>query len=89
MKCFPKELLNQMPNNSGIYRLYSADKTLVYIGRTLSFSRRLREHNFSKEFTYFSIEPADVGLDVLEKKYLEEYKENYYGNLPPLNKKIG
>ncbi|MBR9690783.1 GIY-YIG nuclease family protein [Candidatus Woesearchaeota archaeon] len=78
-----------IPKKSGIYRLYDKNKILIYIGRSLSLARRLSEHSFSKEFSYFTIEPVDVGLAILEKKYLEDYRNMYNGNLPMLNMQLG
>jgi len=85
MNLFPKESLDVVNKGPGIYYLYSKEKNILYIGRTVSLRRRLNEHTFLKSFEFFSFETCDVGLAAREKKLLDDY-EKQHGQLPPLNR---
>lgn len=72
----------------GIYRLYTKEKELVYIGRSKTVSQRFLQHLNSEKkehIEFFSFKEVNNGLDVEEQRELDAFYEQY-GRLPRLNK---
>lgn len=66
----------------GIYKIYSGD-SLIYIGKTVDFHRRLKNHisqqSWNKEITHIAIAECKtkIDMDLYEKYYINKLNPKY------------
>lgn len=86
-----KDQITDVLLEPGIYRLFSKNLFIVYIGQSVTLRKRLMEHKRTQymEFEYFDYDfYSREKLDEIENKELEEFK-NKYASLPKYNNQAG
>ena len=81
-----KNEIAQLPNKSGVYFLYQKGDVLVYIGKALSFRKRIPQHNGSKQFIRVAFECCHWSRIRKREKELLNLYEKEHDQLPHYNK---
>ena len=86
------EILNKLPNETGVYYLYSFDGKLIYIGKSKNIKNRVNQHLIGKSNKSLNIqlEISDVSFEKTGSELIALLKENneIKKHKPKFNKKL-
>ena len=86
------DILNKLPNETGVYYLYSFDGKLIYIGKSKNIKNRVNQHLIGKSNKSLNIqlEISDVSFEKTGSELIALLKENneIKKHKPKFNKKL-
>lgn len=86
------EIINKLPNETGVYYLYNFDGKLIYIGKSKNIKNRVNQHLIGKSNKSLNIqlEVSDVSFEKTGSELIALLKENneIKKHKPKFNKKL-
>ena len=86
------EIINKLPNETGVYYLYNFDGKLIYIGKSKNIKNRVNQHLIGKSNKSLNIqlESSDVSYEKTGSELIALLKENneIKKHKPKFNKKL-
>ena len=86
------EIINKLPNETGVYYLYNFDGKLIYIGKSKNIKNRVNQHLIGKSNKSLNIqlEISDVSFEKTGSELIALLKENneIKKHKPKFNKKL-